>query len=172
MRLRITKYDPANRDQQGHYTKNDWISIGDIGNSYDGKIFTAADYFAMEDAYCESVKLLLQAQKIDHLFISRYSRTVSIPSFFTSTKFYNMRDELIRPLHLSQSWNAIEIMIRLTLREEFWCSFKGKYGTYLHFGYGFYMFYGSKRSVDLSTINFPKCIFIEENFPSPYLSAE
>ncbi|MDO5552335.1 MAG: hypothetical protein Q4G68_01110 [Planctomycetia bacterium] len=167
MQLRTTKYDPANRNEQGFYIKDEWISIGDIGRSYDGKIFTASEYFRVEDAYCETVKLLLDAQKIDHLIISNCDSEKRIPNFFTSTKYYVIQNELKGKLCPGRkcNWHEIDLLIRLNLREEFWCVFEGKYGTYLEFGYDYYMLYGSKKNIDLKKLKFPKEMFIEENCP-------
>ena len=48
---RITKYNPAFRNEKGAYLKNEWISISDVGKSFDGKILTLPEYQKAEDAY-------------------------------------------------------------------------------------------------------------------------
>jgi hypothetical protein len=48
--VRITKYDPQNRDANGHYTLVDeWTSISDVGKSFQGKILTMEQYLAIEE---------------------------------------------------------------------------------------------------------------------------
>jgi hypothetical protein len=62
--------------------------------------------------------------------------------------------------------------MRACLRGEFSFAFYGKDETYLHFGYDYYMYFGSKRNIDIQKIKFPDGMFIEENFPSPYLDID
>lgn len=41
---RVTKYNLAFRDSSGAYTRDEWISFGDIGRSFDGVKLTAEAY--------------------------------------------------------------------------------------------------------------------------------
>ena len=47
----ITKYDPKNRDEHNRYLKDEWTEYGDIGNLFDGKKLTFAEYFNIESKY-------------------------------------------------------------------------------------------------------------------------
>lgn len=171
MKLRITKYNPYYRDKQGSYLKEEWISICDIGRYYNGALFTAEQYFTVEDAYIETIKLLLNYQKIDHLVIARHSDKKRIKSFFTFNQFFSIDKDFIKSLKCGRKCNIIEIetIMRLVLREDYWCSFTGKDHTYLDFGYDYYMYYGCDSHIKLEEINFPNCIYIENNFQSPDL---
>ena len=59
--LRITKYDPKFRDENGVYLRDEWYLISQIGKTFDGKVFTASEYFEAENRYIESLKILLGA---------------------------------------------------------------------------------------------------------------
>jgi hypothetical protein len=47
---RITKYNPAYRDNAGCYLKDEWTSISDIGNIYDREVITYETSKKVEDA--------------------------------------------------------------------------------------------------------------------------
>lgn len=49
--LRISKYDPARRDDRGRYTIDEWTSAHDIGRHLAGGMLSVEDYLAAEDAY-------------------------------------------------------------------------------------------------------------------------
>ena len=53
--FRVTKYNPIYRDENGFYKKNEWISVGDIGQCYDGEILTAENYQNIENAYVNAI---------------------------------------------------------------------------------------------------------------------
>ena len=47
---RVTKYNPAFRDQLGHYARPEWIRFKDIGKTYSGVLFTREEYERVEEA--------------------------------------------------------------------------------------------------------------------------
>ena len=53
--LRITKYDPKNRDHNGWYIRDEWTDYSDIGKSLEGKALTRDEYLQVESAYISSV---------------------------------------------------------------------------------------------------------------------
>lgn len=67
--LRIIKYAPKYRTELGYYVCDEWTSIADIGKVYDGKLFTASEYFEMEAKYVETLKILLQVCGISEMTI-------------------------------------------------------------------------------------------------------
>ena len=72
---RITKYDPKYRNSKGHYTKNEWISVGDIGRIYDSKEFTLSDYLSVEEKYFEAVKNMMDEMKVETLKIKELEKS-------------------------------------------------------------------------------------------------
>lgn len=46
----IVKYQPQYY-KDGVYTKNEWISVSDIGESFDGEVLTKEEYLMVESAH-------------------------------------------------------------------------------------------------------------------------
>ena len=51
---RVTKYDPAFRDSNGSFSRDEWTAISDVGRIYEGVTFSREMYLAVESAYVES----------------------------------------------------------------------------------------------------------------------
>jgi hypothetical protein len=51
---RVSKYNPAFRDESDAYTKAEWTSFKDIGRTYSGVPLTAEEYERVEEAYVKS----------------------------------------------------------------------------------------------------------------------
>jgi hypothetical protein len=162
MHLQVTKYDPKFR-KFGVYEKEEWTAISDIGQVYGNQLFTASDYFGVEDAYCTTVKQLLNHTGIVTLKIFQCSARKRIHSFFTNTHFYFISDDFNDSLVSGKMCQLedVEILVRACLREEFGCVFKGKKDSYLWFGYEYYMYFGSSIELKLDKISIPNGIFIE-----------
>lgn len=58
--FRVTKYDPAHRDRHGAYTRDDWISVSDIGRAFAGVVLTETEYRRVEDAYTTAAVAFLR----------------------------------------------------------------------------------------------------------------
>ncbi len=71
LELQITKYDPQYRDEIGVYCRDEWYLYSQIGDTFEGKVFTANDYFETEDRYIESLKILLGACGISEMRMRR-----------------------------------------------------------------------------------------------------
>lgn len=225
--LRITKYDPQYRNEIGTYLRDEWYLISQIGDTFDGKVFTSSDYFDAEDRYIESLKILLKAYDITEMAIDRggdwrafanYGTYKAIPYdvpqikpiisfselykymaddsgaeihiprqsisddtiarwtswepipqwFFTNNQKFSLSDEFIASLCEGRicTIEEIEILSRLNLRGDFWCSFYGPNSSYIHFGWDYYMYFGGDFDCDISKLVFPMGIFVESS-PSP-----
>src|SRR5258708_35225668 len=57
---RVTKYDPAFRDQSGGYTKAEWISFTQIGQTFSGILLTSEEYEHVEEAYVQAALSFLR----------------------------------------------------------------------------------------------------------------
>ncbi|MDR1923555.1 MAG: hypothetical protein LBQ66_04190 [Planctomycetaceae bacterium] len=173
MELRITKYNPCYRHPNGAYYKNEWTEVCDIGKTFEGEIFTATQYLQTEDSYVKTVLLLLKHIGLENLVVVKQddlsARRIIYP-FFTTNAFFNVDPKFAKSIKPGRicSLAEIEILTRASLRSNFWCAFGGDYGTYLHFGWDYYMYFGTEKTVCLNDIDFPEGIFIEQNFPSPY----
>jgi hypothetical protein len=169
---RITKYDPAYRDGQGEYQKNEWTSCYDIGKPYGGKEFTVNDYMAVENAYIDAVLLFAKGSGITTLTIrclEKHNRNIDLgknPLAYTEEMvelFENLREGDVLEI------KDIERLCRLVLREQLWCKLESGNKMFVHFGYDYYMYIGSlSKPEGIARLVEELGLFIEE-FESPYL---
>ena len=52
--FRVTKYDPAYRNELGHYRRDEWTSFSDVGCEANGSVVTLGEYERVELAYIDS----------------------------------------------------------------------------------------------------------------------
>ena len=161
---RITKYNPIYRPEEGGYSNDEWISISDIGLYFNGVQFTAPEYFAIEDKYWETIKYLLELCNIRTLRVCKLYKDKDIPQLFTNNKFFD-----ISPLENANlngktiSLPEIEMVVRLCLREEIWCKLESENGSYVDFGYDYYMYFGTNIEHTIDPEKIPNGIFVEIN---------
>lgn len=74
LELLITKYNPQYRDENRVYLRDEWYLISQIGETFNGKVFTASEYFDMEDRYIESLKLLLRACGVSEMKMKQWGK--------------------------------------------------------------------------------------------------
>jgi hypothetical protein len=149
---RITKYNPALRDERGAYTKNEWISYKQIGESFDGVILTHNEYKRVAQAYVTAAFAFLKEGGVTSFRVEGLEIRSTQLSFAEGSV-----------LTLEQVGDIIDGL----LREEFWCRLQGA-GGFVHIGWDHYMFVGvphacpsaEARAVELG-------LFVEE-FRSPY----
>jgi hypothetical protein len=165
---RITKYNPIFRDGMRYTIENEWTAVSDIGNpEYNSP--TASEYLFMEDKYWNTLKYLLDLCNIKCMKIQKLEKRHDTPHIFTEHKFFspsslNKAIKNDRPIGMIN----IELVTRLCLREEMWCQLKGKQKTFIHFGYDYYVFFGTSVDHTIESTKIPDGIYIE-NFKSPYV---
>lgn len=151
--FRVTKYDPAYRNQKGLYLRDEWASIGDIGKTFDGETLTQSDYDAMENAYVDAAVGFMEAAGIGELQVCGLENTggdETAPDDGTTLDLIRLREPL-----------------RSVLRERYWCRFESQ-NAFIHVGYDYYMYIGVPdpcRSAQASAQGMG--LFVEP-FPSPY----
>jgi hypothetical protein len=69
---RVTKYNPAFRDSSGAYTRDEWISFGDIGQSFNGVELTRDAYQQVEDAYIAAAMAFLREGDVRQLTVRAF----------------------------------------------------------------------------------------------------
>ena len=163
---RITKYDPLMRKANGRFPIDTWTSASDIGKVYEGARFTLADYLKIEDGYVLCVNKILSFVNDVSLVISEFEdyRDKSPANYH---KVFN--DELYGLTFKKNNiiLGDLDALIRLSLREEVWCKLECP-EAFIHFGYDFYCYVGVPDYVDVSEMQLPDGIYIEE-VKSPYL---
>lgn len=122
--LRITKSNPALRDARGAYLRpEEWTSISDVGKS------TSMDeYLRVESAYLDVALAFLEEAKVDRLVIRWDPQEVRPPAQYRNGQALTLPE--------------LRMAMQRVLREEMWARFEGEPGTFIHFGYDYYMFLG------------------------------
>ena len=129
--IRISKYNPIYRDENGYYLKNEWISYGDIGKKFPDGILTENTYLNVEGKYLQVVKELFQIMPIEKFTIK-------------DLEFYERKYKKV--LHEGEqiAENRIDTIVRLIMRESFWCKLVNEY-VEVHFGYDYYIYVVFKK---------------------------
>ena len=138
----IVKYPPQYYKNRV-YTKNEWISVSDIGRSFDGVVLTKEEYLRIESAYVDTVKELLEVSGVKFLTI------VNPDTFYLRReKAFNKENkaiyQIVSSLKEGQRITAskIDTVLKACLRELFWCALVNEtkkvqvdvgYDYYLHF---------------------------------------
>ena len=169
---RVTKYDPASRNETGQYLPDDWYLFSQIGDTFDGKQLTYEEYWLWETAYVNTVLVFMSDAGLDAL---RVVDRDNIQRYVNDNQCQDINllpDSL--PLGSMVSKDELPDVIRLTLREIFWYKLETGSGIsglkfYLHFGWDFYMFIGS-NSPSTEAIRYAEGngLFVEP-MRSPYL---
>lgn len=164
---RITKYNPAFRDERGAYQKDEWISFSDIGLYFDGKELTFEEYRTVEDAYVfTALRFLSEANLKSIKVISLGTNSPKVKKSLLADIPYNPK--LIKN-EMDVSDKDLESICRLVLREVFWCRLVSDSDFYIHFGWDYYMYVGSSVwSEEAISFGRAQNLFIEEMM-SPYI---
>ena len=165
VQLRISKYPPHLRDEDGNYTVDDWTSVSDVGQEFQGRPLTASGYLSVEDAFVQVARDLLTWAGLRELTIQGIEKHGDISALPKGVAW----KENTNPDNLAEGdvlqLAAIEDVVRLNLREVIWCKMSGVKNFYLHFGYDYYMYAGFDG--DLPTDSSCPPLYMEP-FPSPY----
>ncbi len=150
---RVTKYDPSFRDANGAFTRDEWISVTDIGRSFGGEKLTREEYQRVEDAYVATALAFLREAGVEALTVAGLENHGGTPLAFTEGSV----------LLLEQ----IGEVIRWVLREEFWCRLEAT-GAFVHLGYDYYTYLGvPRRCPQAEQFARQQGLFVEP-FHSPY----
>ena len=148
---RVTKYDPKNR-VNGVYTKDEWISMYDVGRSYNGKVFTFKEYLKVEKSYLDVIEQVMKELDIKTVEVRQGERIFSA----LNNSAVNSREEVL-------------MIVKGVLREDFWCKLEAE-NFFVHFGYDFYMYIGADIDDEkMRKIAEENGLFAERINESPYL---
>jgi hypothetical protein len=164
---RITKYNPTYRDYQGRYLKDEWISFSDIGKVFEGEILTLDQYLRAENAYIEAIFLFMDCLNITSLYIKRLEQPNKPSSHMLSAVEGTQLFKTIKN-DISANKEFIKVITRLVLREQMWCKLQSP-EMYVHFGWDYYMYIGSKKACKNSIKTIEKLGLFVEPKRSPYL---
>ena len=154
---RVTKYNPALRDHSGAYTKVDWVSFTQIGQTFSGVVLTADEYERVEEAYVQAALSFLRESGLSSMRVTGLENHRVQPLGF--------RNGSVLPLE------RIGEIIRRILREEFWCRLEGS-NAFIHFGWDYYMYIGVPHPCPTARAGAAKLGLYVEEFASPYAEEE
>ena len=147
---RIVKYNPIYREN-GIYQKDEWTEYSDIGQTFDGELFTEQEYLKVEQNYIDCLIDLLNLNKTQILYVRDLE-------FFEPIRWSNNQTVLLGDL---------PNLISDCLRDNCWCRLENG-DTFLHFGRDYYVYIGvSIPYDDVNSICEKYNLFCNMQ-PSPY----
>lgn len=170
---RITKYDPKNRNEKGHYMYDHWTEFGDIGRTLEGELVTIEKYLAAESDYINAVIQILKENKIKYLRVIGLNKKILKYSINENKGKWFHRDEF-ETIDLFEdkkvTIDEIEIICQMNFRYYSDVSLEIKDKFYIHFTFDMYMFVGTPN-ISLELINKinSTSVFVEEDY-SPFYS--
>jgi hypothetical protein len=163
---RITKYNPLFRDSRGAYTKDDWTSVSDFSGDYETSKFS--EYLMVENAYLFAIESIAKLNKINGFYYSRIEKNRHLNSF-PDISLSDSRKiiKTMKPMRKYPLPNVLKVS-QLCLREQTWCMIYSRKEMFVHFGYDYYMYIGSKANIQpLITSITDRGLFVEV-MKSPY----
>lgn len=150
---RVSRYDPARRDERGAYQSETWTSVGDVGNRYDGRELTLAEYERVEAAYVTAFVAFATESGVERFQV----------------RDLDSGDGLEEGAILSLD-EAPAIVGRM-LREDVICKLEAPSEDFaLHVGFDLYMYVGSAHPCPNATRRARELgLYIEPDWPSPQL---
>lgn len=142
----IVKYSPENYNENGVYTKDEWISRSDIGTVYEGKPFTLEEYLDVEQRYVNVVLSVMKATNCKYMTIQYLEADKAyITKQIKASKFRKIDSRLLSSVPLLEkneriSSTKISDILRLALREYIYVVLSNKeHGVFVKFGYDYYL---------------------------------
>ena len=169
--FRVTKYDPARRDERGAFLDRDWTSHADIDGVFGEKTLQVADYLEVESAYVAAARAFFEAAGCPLLTVIDLESHEAPPR----TVSLGLADILEPPVHEGDKIGDGELdrICRLNLRELVWCKLEAESKAfYLHFGYDFYMYVGAQAPSEEIIRRVEASGLFVEPMRSPYLDEE
>ena len=167
---RITKYDPARRDASGAFLGDDWSGWSDIGNSFGGRELTPAAYLEMEDRYVAVARAFFREAGVPTVTVKGLEADVAPVPRAIEFGLAALLDEgapLIEGRRLTE--DGVGRAVRLMLRELLWCRLEAAGRFFLHVGYDYYLYVGSRTDLPESVDQARLLGLHVEEFDSPYL---
>ena len=171
-KYRISKYDPQYRDQKGAYCREDWTSYSDIGQIYNGKLFSKDDYIKTETLYCNAVLNILKINNVNELVLDNLELNFSCDEMKQMLQSKGLDLSMKAEMAINSLKNGDKISIselplylKLILRECFWCELTDAASSKrIGFGFDYYIYLYSESilSEELIKIYKQEGLFIEK----------
>lgn len=153
---RVTRYDPALRDERGAYPDDAWTSISDVGQVFQGHKLTLPEYERVEAAYVSAFVAFAEESNVERLQV----------------RSLESGDDLGE----GETMSVAEAgkVVRRMLREDVICKLESPVDDFaLHVGFDLYMYVGSMRPCPRAAeVAAQLGLFVEDNWPSPQIVEE
>ncbi len=121
---RISRYDPARRDDKGAFPVDDWTSVSDVGTAYAGTVLTLDEYERVERLYVGAARYFAEECHVVALAVRHVER-----------------GEPLVPASRQVAVDQFAPLVTLMLREEVICRLEADSGSFrLDVGFDLYMF--------------------------------
>jgi hypothetical protein len=153
---RLTKYDPACRDENGAFSGDDWTSMSDIGETFGGVRLTLSRYLDVEARHLQVMASFIEESNVTRLTALQVEDADAL----------GVREgQQLSPLR------AVEA-VRAMLRARGWCRL-AREDFYIHVGWDYYLYVGTHRPCQRTlALAAEMGLFAEGDFPSPYCDDE
>lgn len=152
---RVTKYNPADRDVNRAYQKDEWTDFSDIGNSFGGHVLTADEYYEVESHYIQMCVDVWEKQGGHPISVNDVEK----------------RDFVLFVPKTLKDKEQLSKMIKKILECKLWARLAGD-DFFIHFGYDYYMYIGTLLEMDAMSELASKYNLYCEEMNSPYLEEQ
>lgn len=161
MNYRVTKYNPAYRNEKGWYMRDDWTDYSEVVKT--GAKREYDEYKKIEDLYIHYLQIGLQSAA-DKIFVVNYlDRHTGVIQKYPD-RLQDCNSKLLFKIKNNYKCSVSEVsdLARLILREMVWCRFNST-SSYIDFSSEYYMFVGGVY-YDVATVRDAalKGIYVEE----------
>lgn len=147
-KYRISKYNPLFRNDEGHYTKNEWTEFTDIGKIYDNIIFTYEEYLKIESKYINAILYIIKELRLKNVTL------VGLNIYSNNENNENIEPELLHIIDELDLFNGsicvtieeLSSYLKLNFRDLINFDVVIDNTNIITFGYDFYMYYHTKIS--------------------------
>ena len=157
----IVKYKPEYYNEEGHYTREEWGAMGDVGKVYNGNLFTLEEYLDTEQRYVDAVLELMRTTNSQYLTVffmgdTPRSRKWALKKMIDKKNRFLVCDKPLYETYVNLQQgkrihiNKIDPIVRLNLREYTYTALVNwENHLEIHFGYDYYMYCNSRLSINI-----------------------
>jgi len=162
---RITKYDPKNRNELGHYMVDEWTEFEDISHSFDGEAFNYIEYINIENKYIYAIELLMRRHGLGSMRMRGLEKRGLTYDETLTKGMIDMYDWLDHDRSISIQ--IMSIFCRLILRKYVWAKLVSP-KMFVHFGGNYYMYIGASEDCSKEFREIEASGLFVEECESPY----
>lgn len=159
---------------------NEWISVYDIGNIYNGKVLTFEEYKKVEDAYVMAVIKVLNYMNIYSVYVKDLFTYMDLRNSFNEDVLNKPYSEFLYPKEMINFFfyvknndvinlYELEHLVRLKLREDIGGDIFVPYRFKLYIGYDYLMSIRTSKPLEKLFDEIEKLGLYIYNFDSVYL---